>query len=126
MFRKIFGNTRQEDEVKDEISDMQHVAIAFLACLDQAAIVTDAGGIVQYLNEAATKLTGWSNAEALNQPINTVARLVGYVNGKHMNSYVIQALAKGMARPLGANAMLLRADATQVAVEGQRSAGAEQ
>lgn len=118
MFRKIFRNTRQEDEVEDETSYMQRVAITFLACLDQAAIVTDAGGIVQYLNEAATKLTGWSNAEALNQPINTVARLVGYVNGKHMNSYVIQALAKGMARPLGANAILLRTDATQVAVEG--------
>jgi len=118
MFRKIFGNTRQKNEDEDETSYMQRVALTFLACLDQAAIVTDASGMVQYLNEAAAKLTGWSNAEALNQPINKVARLIEHVSAKHMNSYVAQALAKGMARPLGANAMLLRSDATQVAVEG--------
>ncbi|MHB1247103.1 MAG: EAL domain-containing protein [Sulfuriferula sp.] len=119
MLSKFFGNTRQEDEDKGDAAYMQQVAITYLACLDQAAIITDASGIVQYLNEAATQLTGWSNTEAVNQPINQVARLVGYdVHGTHMNHYVTRALTTGMARPLGPNAALRRVDEKEVAVEG--------
>ena len=118
MLGKFFGTTPKEATEEDDATYLQRVAITFLACLDQAAVVTDARGIVQYLNEAATTLTGWSNAEAVDQPINQVVRLNQYGNGKHMSNYVALAMAKGMARSLGAKTTLLRIDEAQVAVEG--------
>lgn len=118
MFRKIFKNSNLEESDKDDAGYVQRVAATFLARLDRAAIVTDSGGMVVYLNETAAKLTAWSDAEAVGKSINTVAKLAGSANARHMDSHVTQALAKGMATPLGVDTVLIRADGTQIAVEG--------
>lgn len=118
MFRKIFKNSNLEESDKDDAGYVQRVAATFLARLDRAAIVTDSGGMVVYLNETAAKLTAWSDAEAVGKSINTVAKLAGSANAKQMDSHVTQALAKGMATPLGVDTVLIRADGTQIAVEG--------
>lgn len=115
MFGRLFNHGTPKQDDRDY---MQGTASHFLARLDRAAIVTDTSGIVQYLNEPAAKLTGWSETEAAHRPINTVVKLAASATGRQMESHVIQALAKGMAMPLGADTVLTRADGTQVAVEG--------
>lgn len=118
MFRKIFLNSNLQKDGKNDAGYVQAAASTFLARLDRAAIVTDTGGMIQYLNEPAERLTAWSEAEAVGKSINTVVKLAGSANGKHMESHVTQALAQGMATPLGVDTVLIRADGTQVALEG--------
>ncbi|HYP68755.1 MAG TPA: EAL domain-containing protein [Thiobacillaceae bacterium] len=118
MFGNFFGKSHLEEDGKVDAGYVQDLASSFLANLDRAGIVTDAAGIVQYLNEPAARLTAWSEAEAIGKPIDTVVSLVGSENGRQMGSHVTQALAKAMAAPLGLNTMLIRANGSQVAVEG--------
>lgn len=118
MFRTIFGNGSQKNNDKANAAYMQDAAFSLLAHLDRAGIVTDTEGMVQYLNEPAARLTGWSEAEAVGKPINTVLKLAGSANERLMENHVTRALGQSMATPLGANAVLIRADGTQVAVEG--------
>jgi PAS domain S-box-containing protein len=47
-----------------------------LASIGDAVIVTDAQGRVMYINAEAERLTKWSNAEAVRQPLPTVFRIV--------------------------------------------------
>ncbi|MGA9991816.1 MAG: EAL domain-containing protein [Thiobacillaceae bacterium] len=118
MFGTFFKKNHPEEHVTVDLGYVQHTAPSFLANLDRACIVTDTAGTVQYLNEPAAKLTAWLEAEAVGKPINTVVNLAESVNGRHMESHVAQALAKAMAMPLGLNAVLIRANGSQVAVEG--------
>lgn len=118
MFKRIFKDGSSEKNVQSEANFFQAAAPAFLARLDQAAIVTDTSGVVQYLNEPASKLTGWPEAEALGKPITMVANLAGITNGRNMDGQVAYSLAKGIATSLGANSTLIRRDGTEIAVDG--------
>lgn len=115
MFRKILGLYAGDQSDSGYVQD---AAASFLSRLDRAGIVTDPDGIVQYLNEPAARLIACSESEAVGKPINTVVKLGRSANGRHMESYVIKALAKAMAVPLDSDAVLIRMDGTQVAVEG--------
>lgn len=118
MFKKIFRNSSPEKNAQSEENFVQAAAPAFLARLDHAAIVTDTGGVIQYLNEPASKLTAWPEAESLGKPITMVVNLAGVTNGRNMDGQVAQALAKGIAISLGANSILIRQDGTEIAVDG--------
>lgn len=118
MFRKILKRNSQDAGNQPDAGYVRDAASSFLARLDRAGIVTDTDGIVQYLNEPAARLTACSEAEAVGKPIHTVVKLGGSTNGRQMEGYVTQALAKAMATPLGSDTVLIRADGTQVAVEG--------
>jgi PAS domain S-box-containing protein len=47
-----------------------------LASIDDAVISTDAAGCIKHMNPAAERLTGWSGAEALSQPLERVFHVV--------------------------------------------------
>lgn len=118
MFKRIFKNGSPEKNIQSEANFFQAAAPAFLARLDQAAIVTDTSGLVRYVNEPASKLTAWPEAEALGKPITMVANLAGITNGRNMDGQVAHSLAKGIATSLGANSTLIRRDGTEIAVDG--------
>ncbi len=118
MFEHIFGNSSPEKNAQSEAHFVQGAAHAFLARLEQAAVVTDTGGIVRYLNEPAIKLTAWPEAEALGKSINLVVDLAGTTNGRLMDGQVAHSLSKGIATSLRPDSILIRRDGTEIAVEG--------
>mgnify|MGYP001150920880 FL=1 len=118
MFKYIFRNSSPEKNAQSEAHFVEGAAHAFLARLEQAAVVTDTGGIVRYLNEPAIKLTAWPEAEALGKSINAVVDLAGTTNGRLMDGQVAHSLSKGIATALRPDSILVRRDGTEIAVEG--------
>jgi diguanylate cyclase (GGDEF)-like protein/PAS domain S-box-containing protein len=118
MLKKIFRNSRPEKSEPSETDFVQNSAHAFLARLDQAAIVTDLGGVIQYFNEPAMALTSWAETEALGKSINMVVNLTAGTNGRYMDGHVALSLTKGIAISLSADSVMIRRDGTEVAVEG--------
>jgi diguanylate cyclase (GGDEF)-like protein/PAS domain S-box-containing protein len=118
MLKKLLRNVSLGQAGTDDSGHVQGAATTLLARLDRPAIVTDIAGVVQYMNEPAETLTAWSVAEAVGKPLAEIIKLAGNAVGGSIVGHLTQALAKGTAMPLADDAILIRADGTQMAVEG--------
>jgi diguanylate cyclase (GGDEF)-like protein/PAS domain S-box-containing protein len=118
MLKKLFRNVGLDRNDTNASGYLRGVASTFLARLDRPAIVADLDGVVQYMNELAEKLTAWTAAEAVGKPLNTVIKVAGKTGSTFVGDHFTQAMAKGTAMPLGGDTVLIRADGTQIAVEG--------
>lgn len=63
-----------------------------LRCIQEAVILTDARGTITAMNERATTLTGWSEAEAVGQSVTTVFRLVDAETRQPVVNPLVKAL----------------------------------
>jgi diguanylate cyclase (GGDEF)-like protein/PAS domain S-box-containing protein len=118
MLKKLLRNVSLGQAGTDDSGHVQGAATTLLARLDRPAIVTDIAGVVQYMNEPAETLTAWSAAEAVGKPLAEIIKLAGNAVGGSIVGHLTQALAKGTSMPLADDAILIRADGTQMAVEG--------
>jgi len=118
MLKKFLRTVSLGQASTDDAGHVQGAALTLLARLDRPAIVTDIAGVVQYMNEPAETLTARSIAEAVGRPLGEIVKLAGNTVSGSIVGHLTQALAKGTAMPLGGDAVLIRADGTQTAVEG--------
>jgi len=118
MLKKFLRTVSLGQASTDDAGLVQGAALTLLARLDRPAIVTDIAGVVQYMNEPAETLTARSIAEAVGRPLGEIVKLAGNTVSGSIVGHLTQALAKGTAMPLGGDAVLIRADGTQTAVEG--------
>ncbi|WP_374349839.1 EAL domain-containing protein [Chitinimonas sp.] len=63
-----------------------------LNCIGDAVIMTDARGLVSYVNTVAEQLTGWAEADSLGRPIEQVMPLLQAAGGAAMTNPVRLAL----------------------------------
>jgi PAS domain S-box-containing protein len=68
-----------------------------LGSIGDAVITTDTAGRVTYVNPVAEKLTGWTTAEALGQPLESVFRIVDEESGRPLESPALRALRENTA-----------------------------
>ena len=118
MFSKFMKSTGLAKEASNHSGHMHGAACSLLTHLDRAAIITDANGVIQYLNEPATQFLGCAEETVIGKSIATVVKLAANSNSRRIDFHVTQALAKGMAVPLATDSILIRADGSQLAVEG--------
>jgi len=118
MLKKLLRNVSLGQASMNDAGHVHGAASTLLARLDRPAIVTDIAGVVRYMNEPAETLTAWSIAEAVGKPLAEIVKLAGNTASGSIVGHLTQALAKGTAMPLGGDAVLIRADGTQTAVEG--------
>jgi PAS domain S-box-containing protein len=81
----------ENKEACREQSDWSRIA---LASIGDAVIVTDAAGLVTFLNPIAQSLTGWSQEEAAGKPLPAVFRIVN----EHTHQVVEDPAAKVLDR----------------------------
>ena len=86
---------------------------ATLGSIGDAVITSDTAGRVTSLNAIAESLTGWSHAEALNQPIDKVFRIVDEQSRLPLESPVTRALRDGATVDLSSHAILVRKDGVE-------------
>jgi len=60
---------------EEELYEEKERARVTLAAIGDAVISTDAAGCIKHMNPAAERLSGWSGAEALSQPLERVIHL---------------------------------------------------
>ncbi len=78
-----------------------------LESIGDAVITTDAQGVVEYINPIAEKLTRYSLAEAVNQPLDKIFPIFAEHDRKPCPSPVKQCLEKGKIVGLGNHTLLI-------------------
>jgi PAS domain S-box-containing protein len=84
---------RSEKEIQ---SKREHLR-ATLTSIADAVITTDKNGIVTSINRAAEGLTGWTQEEAIGQPLGSVASFIDEATGAEAESPALKALREGTA-----------------------------
>ena len=81
-----------------------------LQSIGDAVITTDASGAITNLNPVAESLTGWTNPEAIGQPLARVFRIVNEATRQTVTSPAARALSKGTIVGLANHTILIAQD----------------
>ena len=87
-----------------------------LKSIGDAVIVTDATGHVTLLNSLAEKLTGWTQAEACNHPVDEVFRIISQETRLPALVPVQEVLEKGTKKGLANHTVLITRDGGECAI----------
>src|SRR4051812_9601838 len=90
---------------------------AALRNIGDAVIATDATGIVAFINPAAEQLTGWSQANAVGQPIAQIFTVYDNVNRQALENPVEKALSAKSIFRTNTGCFILSRDDREKAVE---------
>ncbi|MHB1528881.1 MAG: EAL domain-containing protein [Acidiferrobacteraceae bacterium] len=88
-----------------------------LHSITDAVMAGDEQGIIQYLNPAAERLTGWGNDEARGVPLDTVLRIMHDTTGKPLQSPAYACLKNNAVETIPNSAALQRRDGDCVPIE---------
>ena len=84
-----------------------------LASIGDAVITTDVEGRITNLNAVAETLTGWTNADAVGQPLDTVFNIVNEETRQAVESPATRALKEGVIVGLANHTVLIARDGTE-------------
>jgi two-component system sensor histidine kinase/response regulator len=87
-----------------------------LSSIGDGVITTDVKGTVTFINDEAARLTGWSVAEAVGQPLAQVFCLADERTGQALGNPSDEVLASGRRMGLSDRAMLCSRDGRQTAI----------
>lgn len=88
-----------------------------LKSIGDAVIVTDVAGRVTFLNPVAEQLTGWSMAEARDQPFENIFRIVNEHSGAPVGNPVARVLEAGGIVGLANHTVLITRDGRRVPID---------
>lgn len=84
-----------------------------LASIGDGVISTDIDGRITNLNPVAQSLTGWTNTEAMGQPLDTVFRIVNEDTRNPVENPATRALREGVIVGLANHTVLIAKDGTE-------------
>ncbi|HKU77651.1 MAG TPA: PAS domain S-box protein, partial [Pyrinomonadaceae bacterium] len=88
-----------------------------LRSIGDAVITTDIKGCVNYLNEVAESLTGWSHTEALGQPLERVFNIINEITRLPVESPATRALREGVVVGLANHTVLIRKNGQECPID---------
>jgi PAS domain S-box-containing protein len=88
-----------------------------LASIGDAVIATDIEGRVTFLNSVAQNLTGWSEQDSKNQPLESVFRIINEHTRKTVENPALRALREGIIVGLANHTILIAKDGTERAID---------
>ena len=94
----------------EALAQEKELAQITLASIGDGVIRTNAGGIVDYLNPVAERLTGWSSAEACGRPVSQVFSVMDENTGKTLPNPVERCLREEDVVELPGYSLLTRRD----------------
>src|SRR4051812_5550952 len=87
----LLARRRAEDHLRNQ-SEWLRIT---LASIGDGVISTDAEGRVTFMNGIAQRLTGWSQADALGQPLSEVFHIVNERTRQPLENPAMRALREG-------------------------------
>ncbi|HEU0199875.1 MAG TPA: PAS domain S-box protein [Burkholderiaceae bacterium] len=88
-----------------------------LTSIGDGVITTDAAGRVTLINRVTEGLTGWTNAEAIGQPLEKVFPIVNELTRQPVENPVAKVLATGTVQGLANRTLLIARDGTEVPID---------
>lgn len=110
LIRRQFAITEQ---VRDALAKSEEDLAITLMSIGDAVIATDVEGRITRMNHAAQTLTGWTLAEAENQPIDAVFRIIHEKTRLPASIPVNEVLSSGEVRGLANHTTLISRDGTE-------------
>jgi diguanylate cyclase (GGDEF)-like protein/PAS domain S-box-containing protein len=95
----------------------QQRAAVTLSSIGDAVLITDVSGRVNFLNQAAERMTGWSREDAVRRPVTEVLPLVDAVTREPVRSPADLAVELDDSIGLVVNGVLVRRDGHESAIE---------
>ena len=92
-----------------------------LNSISDAVICTDTNGVINYLNVAAEKMTGWTKEEANGIPISNVFKIINAKTRKRVESPVTIVLRTHQARGLAEDTLLVTREGKELEIEDSTS-----
>ena len=114
--RNVGELERQREEI--QITNRQRSeSLALLATtlrsVGDAVMSTNAAGTIQFMNSVAESLTGWSENDARDRPVDEVFRIVNEQTREPVDSPVAKVIREGKVVGLANHTVLLSRDGTQ-------------
>jgi PAS domain S-box-containing protein len=106
LYRSLFRAERERREAQEEIR-------ATLYGIGDGVLATDAAGRVTRMNPVAERLTGWSEAEAVGQPLEHVFRILNEDTRSEVENPVERVLREGVVVGLANHSLLIARDGTE-------------
>ena len=88
-----------------------------LRSIGDAVITTDTEGRITYINEVGESLTGWSQKDALGQPLERVFQIVNEVTRQPVESPATRALREGVVVGLANHTVLIQKDGKECPID---------
>jgi diguanylate cyclase (GGDEF)-like protein/PAS domain S-box-containing protein len=114
---RAIRNVMERKIAEDALFIERERAQVTLNSIGDAVISTDLAGNVTYLNAAAERMTGWSQAEAQGQPFTTVFCLINGATREPLPSRMELAIEQNKPVGLPLDSVLIRRDGTEVSIE---------
>ncbi len=115
--RDISERKRAEERLHEERERLR----VTLASIGDAVITTDVEGCIAYLNAVAESLTGWTQGEAVGQPLDAVFRIVNEQTREGVDNPAKRALKEGVVVGLANHTVLIRKDGTERPIDDSAS-----
>lgn len=95
QLRRSVTQRRETAELAQRLGTEKHRFESTLASIGDAVITTDRDGVVDYMNAAAERLTGWPAAEARGRHLGQVVQLADATHGGSLAVLMETCLARG-------------------------------
>ncbi|HXF99387.1 MAG TPA: PAS domain S-box protein, partial [Bacteroidota bacterium] len=89
---------------------------ATLYSIGDAVIATDRSGSVEMMNPVAERLTGWSEAEAVGKPLDTIFHIINEETRQPVENPVARVLREGVVVGLANHTLLIARDGREYAI----------
>ncbi|APW48412.1 hypothetical protein RA876_12315 [Rhodoferax antarcticus] len=100
-------------QANEKARDSAQKLAVTLDSIGDAVIAADAQARVTLINPVAQKLTGWTQEQALGQPVDEVFRIVGKTSRERLTVPVLAALEQGTVQGLANHTLLLARDGAE-------------
>ena len=107
---QLSGEIRQRKEAEQTLATEKERLSVTLRSIGDGVITTDLEARIVFLNKVAEVLTGWSQHEAVGQPLETVFHIVDEKNGQTLESPVSKVLRTGQIVELANHTALVAKD----------------
>ena len=114
LLRMLRRRTKRLNEALFQEKERAEVT---LHSIGDAVITINENEIIDYLNPAAEKLTGWTLAEAQSRPVHEVLRLIDEQTMEAVADPLQSKITSDAERSFGAQIALLRRDGSSIAIE---------
>ena len=116
-YGRIGREIAQRQAAAMELFRQKELLAVTLASIGDGVIVTDARGMISFMNEVAEMLTGWNSIDAKGQPCGKIFHIISETSRELVESPVDKVLRSGVVVGLANHTLLVRKDGTELPID---------
>ncbi len=107
----------EQKRAEEALQSEKERAEVTLQSIGDAVITTDEDGLIRFINPVAEEITGWSQQDAIGQPVDTIFNIIDEEDGTPAESPVARCMEHGLVVGLGNHTILLSRDGKEHSIQ---------